>query len=182
MEAEMRRSEKQMSSAVAEHLRHSAREVRVADCAFDVVSYDKPRRLFRLVECKLGSKAVDIGHAFGQIAAYYSVLSENGFTFLDNFGRKMPMRFGRWMEAIEDGKHIRVEFYVALTDKACERVDLLRSIKRLLPDVGIIRLNARWRCRHNIRDEQGKRDYELAHAKPMLIKILQPARSPKRTE
>jgi hypothetical protein len=119
---------------------------------------------------------------FGQVAAYYAVVVDQGYHFVDTFSKKVEprLRFGRLLEATE-GNQIRVEFYVALTDEACERVDLLRSVKRLLPDVGIIRVKADGRCRDHVH-EHGKGDYELAHAKPMLIKILQPARSPKGTE
>jgi hypothetical protein len=171
-----------MAEAVARQLKNAAREVKVGDCIFDVVAYDKGQRLFRLVECKLGSKAASIGHAFGQVAAYYAVVVDQGYHFVDTFSKKVEprLRFGRLLEATE-GKQIRVEFYVALTDEACERVDLLRSVKRLLPDVGIIRVKADGRCRDHVH-EHGKGDYELAQARPMLIKILQPTKPANGTE
>ena len=176
------KTEVQMAEAVARQLKNSAREVKVGDCIFDVVAYDKGQRLFRLVECKLGSKAASIGHAFGQVAAYYAVVVDQGYHFVDTFSKKVEprLRFGRLLEATE-GKQIRVEFYVALTDEACERVDLLRSVKRLLPDVGIIRVKADGRCRDHVH-EHGKGDYELAQARPMLIKILQPTEPANGTE
>jgi len=176
------KTEVQMAEAVARQLKNAAREVKVGDCIFDVVAYDKGQRLFRLVECKLGSKAASIGHAFGQVAAYYAVVVDQGYHFVDTFSKKVEprLRFGRLLEATE-GKQIRVEFYVALTDEACERVDLLRSVKRLLPDVGIIRVKADGRCRDHVH-EHGKGDYELAQARPMLIKILQPTEPANGTE
>jgi len=176
------KTEVQMAEAVARQLKNAAREVKVGDCIFDVVAYDKGQRLFRLVECKLGSKAASIGHAFGQVAAYYAVVVDQGYHFVDTLSKKVEprLRFGRLLEATE-GKQIRVEFYVALTDEACERVDLLRSVKRLLPDVGIIRVKADGRCRDHVH-EHGKGDYELAQARPMLIKILQPTEPANGTE
>ena len=176
------KTEVQTAEAVARQLKNAAREVKVGDCIFDVVAYDKGQRLFRLVECKLGSKAASIGHAFGQVAAYYAVVVDQGYHFVDTLSKKVEprLRFGRLLEATE-GKQIRVEFYVALTDEACERVDLLRSVKRLLPDVGIIRVKADGRCRDHVH-EHGKGDYELAQARPMLIKILQPTEPANGTE
>ena len=52
------------------------------------------------------------------------------------------------MEATDNYRRIRIAFYVALTEKACKRVDLLRSMKKLLPDVGIIRVKPDGHCRH----------------------------------
>jgi len=64
------KTEAQMSQAVACNLgKYAAREVKVGDCIFDVVAYNKKEKLFRLVECKKSSKASKIGHAFGQVAA-----------------------------------------------------------------------------------------------------------------
>ncbi len=167
----MVRTEAQMAEAVAGHLRRSAREIKVRDCIFDVVAYDKEKRLFKLVECKLGSQATRVGRTFGQVAAYYAVVAARGFDLVNALSKKLPLSFARLMEATEDGRRIRVAFYVALTDKACKRVDLLRAIKRLLPSVGIIRVKPNGQCRNYIRDRKGK-DFRLAEARPTTIRIL----------
>jgi len=164
-------TEAQMAEAVARQLRRSAREVKVGDCIFDVVAYDKAERLFKLVECKLGSQATTIGHAFGQIAAYYAVQSARGRDFLDAFSKKVPLRYERLMEATNENRHIRVAFYVALTDEACERVDLIRSVKRLLPMVGIIRVKPDGSCREYLR-VRGHKECKLAQALPVVVEIL----------
>jgi hypothetical protein len=148
----------------------SAREIRVGDCVFDVVAYDKQEKLFRLVECKRGSQATSIGHAFGQIAAYWALLADKGQDFLDAFSRKVSLRFHRLMEATDGARRFRVAFYVALTDEACQRVDLLRSLKRLLPDVGVIRVKRDGKCRDYVRD-RGRKDFKLALAQPTVVKI-----------
>ena len=164
-------TEAQMAEAVAGHLRRSAREVRVEDCIFDVVAYDKQNKLFKLVECKLGSQATNIGHAFGQVAAYYAVVTDRGFEFVNALSKKLPLSFARLMEATENARRIRVAFYVALTDEACKRVDLIRSVKLLLPNVGVIRVKPDGKCRHYIRD-QGSKDYKIAEAQPTVVQIL----------
>ena len=164
-------SEAQMAEAVARHLRRSAREVRVEDCIFDVVAYDKQNKLFKLVECKLGGQAANIGHAFGQVAAYYAVVTDRGFEFVNALSKKLPLSFARLMEATENARRIRVAFYVALTDEACKRVDLIRSVKLLLPNVGVIRVKPDGKCRSYLWD-RGKRDYELAEAQPTVVQIL----------
>jgi hypothetical protein len=164
-------NEFQMSLAVADHLPKSAREVRVGNCIFDVVGYDKKERLFHIVECKLGDHATSIGHAFGQISAYYAVLSALGRDFLNAYTKKVPLRYERLMEATHDNRQLRVAFYVALTDDACKNVELIRSVKKLLPNVGIIRVKPDGRCRRYLK-RNGKKDPKLAVATPIVVEIL----------
>lgn len=161
-----------MAEAVARYLRSAAREVTVDGYRFDVVAYDKRERLFKLVECRRGSRSTSIGRAFGQLVAYYAVVSERGRDFVEAVSRKLPMSFDRLWEATDGGRRIRVAFYVALTEDACKRIELLRSIKTLLPDVGIIRFKRNGRCGNNIW-EGGKRNYKLAEAAPTVIRVLQ---------
>lgn len=170
------KTEAHMSQAVACNLgKYAAREVRVGDCIFDVVAYNKTEKLFRLVECKKSSKASKIGHAFGQVAAYHATIATLGDQFLDAYSKKMPspMRLRRWMEATDNYRRIRIAFYVALTEKACKRVDLLRSMKKLLPDVGIIRVKPDGYCRHYVRIGKDK-DVKLTKPRPVVIEILRP--------
>lgn len=167
------RSEYEMANAVAEHFAKSAQQVKVGDCILDVVAYDKKQRVFRIVECKLGHCARTIGHAFGQISAYIAVLSalEREKDFIDAFTRKMPLRYGRMMEATRNNTQLRVAFYVALTDGACQNIELIRSLKRLLPNVGIIRVKANGKCRDYLR-YNGKKEAKLAEAVPTVIHIV----------
>src|SRR5713226_8918943 len=77
------KTEAQMSQAVACNLgKYAAREVRVGDCIFDVVAYNKKEKLFRLVECKRSRKASAIGHAFGQVAVYSATIAAHGRDFV----------------------------------------------------------------------------------------------------
>jgi hypothetical protein len=168
------KTESQMSQAVACSLgKYAAREVRVGDCIFDVAAYNKKEKLFRLVECKRSRKAAGIGHAFGQLAAYSATIATHGRDFIVAYSKKLavPLHQGRWLEATADYRRIRVAFYVGLTDKACRRVDLLRSLKKLLPDVGIIRVKPNGYCRHYLRIGKHK-DTKLAESRPVTIKIL----------
>ena len=168
------KTEAHMSATVARDLgKFAAREIRVGDCIFDVVAYNKQEKLFRLVECKKTSKASGIGHAFGQVAAYHATIATHGVQFLDAYSKKIPspMRLTRWMEATDNYRRIRIAFSVALTEKACKRIDLLRSMKKLLPDVGIIRVKPDGRCRHYVRIGKTK-DEKLAKPQPVVIKIL----------
>jgi hypothetical protein len=160
-----------MSQAVARHLAKSAREVRVGNCIFDVVGYDKREKLFQIVECKMGDHVTSLGHAFGQIAAYYAVLAAMGRDFLNAYTRKVPLRYDRLMEATHDNRQMRVAFYVALTDEACKQVELIRSVKKLLPIVGIIRVKDDGGCRTYLRCD-GKKDPKLAEAIPTVVEIL----------
>jgi hypothetical protein len=170
--ASLIRKESEMAGAVARHLRRAAREVRIGDCIFDVVAYDKQKVKFKLVECKLGHNAADLGHAFGQVVAYHAVIAGRGFDLVNAFSKKLPLSFKRLMKATQNVRRIRMAFYVALTDEACQRVDLIRSVKRLLPHVGVIRVKRDGRCRNYLR-EAGRKNWKLAKAKTAVIRILQ---------
>jgi hypothetical protein len=168
------RTEKQMSRAVARSLgRYACHELKVGDCIFDVVAYDKKEKLFRVVECKRSSKASRIGKTFGQLSAYRATIAARGREFLDAYSKKIPvtMRLERWMEATDYYRHFRVALYVALTERACKRFDLIRSLKELLPGVGVIRVKPNGLCRHYLR--KGKlRDEGVAQARPVMVRIL----------
>ncbi len=77
------------------------------------------------------------------------------------------------MEATDNYRSIRIAFYIALTDRACKRADLLRSMKKLLPDVGIIRVKPDGHCRHYLRIGKDKED-KLSKPRPVVIEILRP--------
>jgi hypothetical protein len=169
----MLRNEAQMAEAVAHHFTKSAREVKVGSCIFDVVAYDKKEKVFRIIECKFGSHVTTIGHAFGQISAYIAVLSalDGERDFINAFTKKVPLRYGRMMEATRGNTQLHVAFYVALTDSACQQINLIRSLKRLLPNVGIIRVKSDGKCRHYLRCN-GKKEAKLAEATPTVVEIL----------
>jgi hypothetical protein len=162
-----------MSQAIACSLgKCAAREVKVSDCIFDVVAYNKKEKLFRLVECKKTRKASGIGQAFWQLAAYSAAIATHAREFVIAYSKKaVPMHQGRWLEATDDFRHIRVAYYVGLTEKACKRVDLIRSMKKILPDVGVIRVKPDGYCRRYLRVGKVK-DFKVAQPRIMEIKIL----------
>lgn len=163
------KNEAEMSQHVAAHLKKtSAREIRVGGCKFDVVAYDKEQRLFEIAECKLGSAPTVIGHAFGQAAAYCGILSAHGVEFLNAYTKQVNLKFSRMMEATNQGKHFKVAFYVALEDNACHQVELIRSIKRLIPNIGMIRVKDDGKCRRFIRIG-GRKHPELCKAEPVTV-------------
>lgn len=168
------KTESDMSQVVACTLgKYAAREVKVGDCIFDVVAYNKKDKSFRLVECKMSQKASGIGHAFGQLAAYSATIAANTQDFLIAYSKKLgvPMHFGRWLEATEQYRRIRVTFYVALTDKACKRSDLLKSMKKVVRNAGIIRVKPDGACRFYLK-VGGHKDVETAKPRTVKIKLL----------
>lgn len=169
--SKQRVAESEMAAAVARYLRPAAREVAVDGHRFDIVAYDKRRKLFKLVECKRGSRATSIGRAFGQLVAYNALVSTHGSDFVLAAARKLHLSPRRLMESTEWARRIRVAFYVALTDDACKQVELLHSIKQLLPQVGIIRVKRDGHCRNFIRDN-GEKNYKLTEASPIIVRIL----------
>jgi len=164
--------------------KYAAREVPVVantdedvdgDGRLDVVGYDKEKRTFQVVECKSGDGAAAIRQAFTQLACYRGMIEHRVLTFLNSFTQKSPMRFERLMEATSGGKQIAVEFYVGLTDEACqESVSLLRRLKERYPHTGILRVKPDGRIRHDVKEANGTYHPELAQAVPVLFDIPWP--------
>jgi len=172
MELEMLRSEKQMAKAVERFLGNSVLEIKVGGCLFDVVAYDRQKKLFKVVECKLATHASSIGKTFGQVVGYCAVVTHRGFDFLNAFNKKRPLPLGDLAEIVR-AKRAYVEFYVALTEEACKQAVLLRNIKRLLEKVGILRVKGDGSVRANIKYDR-KRDAELGMARALRVRIVQP--------
>jgi hypothetical protein len=168
------RNEREMAKVVASRFPKSALEVKVGACIFDIVAYEGKNRIFKIIECKLGTHVTTIGHAFGQISVYTAVLSSFERQFMDAFTSKSPLRYERLMEATKDNTRLSVAFYVALTNGACRHLNVIRSLKHVLPNVGIIRVKDDGQCRSYLRD-RGKADSKIAKATPVAINIsLQP--------
>ncbi|HEV2419960.1 MAG TPA: hypothetical protein VGX94_19360 [Terriglobia bacterium] len=144
------------------------------DCKLDIVEYDKQKKIFKIVELKSGCSNAIVRDAFKQLKRYREMLEGRTFIFLDAFTRKSPMRFGRVMEATLGGKEIRIEFYVGLTDEACENVDRLRSLKKEFPHIGIIRVKDDGKLRDYIKERDGTRNYELAKAQTVHFVLTWP--------
>jgi hypothetical protein len=171
-------SEKNMAKAVARWLKSekglAALEISLGGIRFDVVAYDKKRRVFKVVECKLTKRETGIGKTFGQLVSYTGTLSRRAYDFVNAASKKLGrMSFNTWMEATSGGRKIQVEYYVALRDTALRDVDFLYSIRKQVPGVGIIRCRGDGRCRNNIW-VGGKRNYDLPRAKTHTIRLRNP--------
>ena len=66
---------------------------------------------------------------------------------------------------------------VALMDKVCRRIDLLRALKLRFPKVGVIRVKMSGQCREYVRDRSGDKDFALATPAPVNISIATPHES-----
>jgi hypothetical protein len=174
-------TEKTMAEAVARKFKSekglAAQQISLGRHRFDVVAYDKKRRVFIVVECKLTRRDTGIAKTFGQLAAYKVGSSKHGYDFVNAVSKKLKnVSFNTWMEATSGGSQIQVEYFVALRPKALEDRDFLRSIRRQVPGLGIIRCKENGQCKNNIWSN-GKRDYDLCRAKAHTIKLKQPEQS-----
>ena len=174
----MKKDESWMATRVANFLKRSSTrcdfaepKFRFQNVEFDVIGYESDSNTFHIVECKKSAKAAGIGHAFGQLLAYKSVLHQTGYQFLEEFLKRA--RFNLALEDIvgpvTEGK-LRAKFYVGLVEEACKNVELLRLIKESLQNVGIIRVKESGICRDYIRIG-GEKDYELCQSKLANIPI-----------
>jgi hypothetical protein len=88
------RTESDMADAVMRHLNKgkviAGPEVKLGRCRFDVVAYDKNRRIFKVIECKLHSGPASVGRTFGQAMTYFAMLEGRASEFLDAASRKLP--------------------------------------------------------------------------------------------
>lgn len=162
--------------------KYAAREVSInpqeverqlhGDSRFDLVEYDREKRLFNVIELKLGHHRNVIRQAFEQVAKYHQALEGNAQAFLDAFTRKCPMRFTRLMESSYGGKGISVEFYVGLTDEACKDYEFLHILRDRYPDTGIIRVKQDGRIKNYIKKPDGTRDYEIAQPPTFYFSVV----------
>jgi hypothetical protein len=100
---------------------------------------------------------------------------------LDAFERRLrkddigQVQFWKYAVRFVDARRIPVRFYVALRQNACDRLGLLRLIKRDLENVGIIRITNQNACRDYIRDK-GKKNYDICRSDRINVPISMPAR------
>ena len=167
-------NEAQMADAVARFLRQhrgcrkTQREVRVARARFDVVGYNKNHNTVVIAECKRGSKPRTIGNCFGQLIAYLGLIAKDGKPIIhalnDLIGAEGALRMGK------EGK-LRLQFFVALTDRAFgeKNLALLRFLKQLAPQIGLIRVNRHGRCR--MRHKGRKQEPRLFNPKTIEVPV-----------
>ncbi len=131
----------------------------------DVVAYDKAKRVFKVIECKASfGRGAD-----EQIEKYRRLIESKPNKFLDavSKNKKMKMRVGRWIQATNHGQRIRIEFYLALTDKDCKAERVL-ELKRGRDWLGIMRFKSNGALAEDFHGENGKK---LKIGKPSRVKI-----------
>ena len=131
----------------------------------DLIAYDKTSGVFTVVECKSTHEKSTVKRAFNQLVRYRNAISRRPDKFVDSVSRKMEMRFGRWMEATDCGRRIRVEFLVGLRDSACDKPQSIRDQKSRHSSVGIIRCKNNGQCKPYVKIESGAEDAQLCKAK-----------------
>lgn len=141
-------------------------QVRIlGESRLDLVAYDKTSGVFTVVECKSTHEKSTVGKAFSQLVRYRDAISRQPDEFVDRVSRKMKMRFGRWMEATDCGRRVRVEFLVGLRDRACDKIQSIRDQKSRHSSVGIIRCKDNGQCKPHVKIESGAEDAQLCKAK-----------------
>jgi len=151
-------------------------ELSLEGCKFDVVGYSKERKTFYVVECKKGSRATDIGHAFGQILTYQSVISNKGQDFCDKFIERAQEQGSRFdpkdFRALFQNRELPFRFFVALRAEACRNVPLIRLMKGNMGNVGVISVTRDGTCKDYIPTERKKRDRSIARSEPISIPVM----------
>lgn len=170
------RTEADMTDAVTRHLRRKGkvsvwREVKLEGGRLDLVAYDKTAKVFKIVECKMHSSPRNAAQTFGQAAMYSSLLSKQASKFLDAVSKKEPpMKYTRWIEATDGGREIRVEFFVALLDKATKRPEF-SDLRKKFPEIGIFRVKPDGYCWNVLKRPDGTYDSKGAKALFQTIRL-----------
>jgi len=165
-----------MTDAVERHLTSKAkvivgREVKLGRGRLDLVAYDKNTKVFKIIECKLHSGPTNTAKTFGQALGYFTDLEGLAVEFLDSTSRKLEkMRFGRWWEATDRGREIKVAVYVALTHKACMQPEF-PALRAQFPQIGVIRVKPNGSCRNALRRRDGAPNSKGAEALPKTIRL-----------
>lgn len=169
----IKRNEKWMAKRVAKHLGNAVHDVPIGGPRLDVVSFNPNKNLFRIVECKWVKDPRRVGQTYGQVLSYYSALRGHAAEFVKSLLKKKRLAGLEGFMETTGGRKARVEFYVGLRDEACKDVNLLRTLKEFMPQIGIVRVKKNGLVRDYIRSE-GKKNYRLAAAKPVELNIPKP--------
>ena len=110
----------------------------LGDCEFDVLGYSRDKKTCYIVECKKGSDRTTIGQTFGQLMAYEELVSENGYELVNKLAKTFKSFEAETIHQVMQEKKMTFQFYVAFLHDACKRRDLLDSIRRDLPFIGVI--------------------------------------------
>jgi hypothetical protein len=162
------------------------RELNFGGPKFDVVGFSPDLGEFYIVECKRTTRPVGVGQTFGQILAYKAMITDAGEKFLNSFSTALVkegitrIQFWQYGTQFVDAGKIPVRFFVALPEEACERADILQSIKKDLKGVGIIRINRYNKCRDYIRVFREK-EYAICRGARVEVPISMPMRGPIRS-
>lgn len=98
------------------------------DGQLDVLAYDRREKCFHICEGKRAFRLASIGHAIGQVIAYYSTIQENGYDFLQRVSREEKLELSDF-DVFLERKKIKIYFYIVLP---------LEKQKALLPATRII--------------------------------------------
>lgn len=116
------------------------REFKFRKGIYDVIGYNKRENAMYIVECKLGTDIISIGHAFGQIIAYKSMLTGRGYEFLMRFHTRyhedviktkgyLRIQLEDWMKIIKR-KKMNFRFFVAVKEQARKVYREIISVKK----------------------------------------------------
>lgn len=143
--------------------------VKLNELQFDVLALDQSRNVFVAIECMYGGQPKTLMEHFSKANSHLEAATRgalNSRMLADQVkDRKgLPKLNSRRLSSLQ------FSVSVALMDKVCKRVDLLRALKAQFPAIGIIRMKLNSECRDCIYDRSGKQDLVLTSS--YAFKIL----------
>lgn len=162
-----------MIRALVAHYRLSGNpvisNVRLGDLEFDVLTFDKSESKFVAVECMFGGQPKTLAEHFSRANSDFAVAKYGALQFHALAGKGKSKKGPAWPNTAKLKLGIRFSVSVALMNKVCKRVDLLRSLKQEFPAIGIVRVKMNGQCRDYIRDRNGDKDVALTASKAVKI-------------
>jgi hypothetical protein len=145
--------------------------VKLADFQFDVLAFDQSERTFMAVECMYGGQPKTLAEFLAKAASHFAVAKKGVVQFYSLPDKGMSNKNTAWPSAAKLKPGVRFSVSVALMEKVCKRVELLRALKEQFPAVGLLRVKMNGQCREYMRDRNGNKDFALAASTSVRIRV-----------
>ncbi len=149
---------------------HAVANVRLDDLQFDVLALDHSRNALVGIECIHGGQPRTLTEQFVKANSHLEAAKCGALNFR-MLADKVKNKEGLPKLNAHKPSCLQFSVSVALMDRVCKRVDLLRVLKTQFPAIGIVRVKMNGQCRDYIRDRSGKKDSALTSSNAVKISV-----------
>lgn len=137
---------------------------------YDVLAFNKQKFTLTGFECMYGGQPSTLAAHFARAYLHLTAVQARAL----DLGKARDKKGSEWLDLTESKLDLRFSVSVALMDKVCRRVELLRSLKSQFPPIGVIRVKLSGQCRDYVRDRHGNTDLALTTGTSVTIPAGRP--------